>query len=421
MTRASSVHDIHANDPPFGSRFLTDETLVFTQNAWDHVPPPTDQFETIAASLTKQRISPVPKEERTKYNEKPAKHWDNFYKSNASNFFKDRKWLHNEFPKLVESTRPEAGPIKIAEIGCGAGNSVFPLLASNQNPHLELYAYDYSNHAVKLVQNNPLYVSPPVGKLHAAVWDLSSKDTLPSNLEEGSVDIVVLVFVLSALHPDEWDRAVSNVHRILKSGGLVLLRDYGRYDLTQLRFKAGRLLDDEFGNFYIRGDKTRVYFFELGVRSNLDISSNKPLIHPLADELSLIFTGARPSSEIEGEENDTNSGSSTPIPPDPSSVKGDPSSTTSPPTETTPEESSTHNGSLSSISKHDPNESANTKLPTTTIDPEIHPHLLKPPSLPHPLFQIEQLGIDRRLIVNRKRQLKMYRVWMQGVFRKVGS
>lgn len=58
----------------------------------------------------------------------------------------------------------------IAELGCGAstssvekysiiyknnlgaGNSVFPLLASNKNPQLSLYAFDYAGHAVKLVQ-----------------------------------------------------------------------------------------------------------------------------------------------------------------------------------------------------------------------------------------------------------------------------
>lgn len=51
---------------------------------------------------------------------------------------------------------------------------------------------------------------------------------------------------------------------------------------------------------------------------------------------------------------------------------------------------------------------------------EIHPSLLEPDSLglSHPLFTIEQLGVDRRLLVNRKRQLKMYRVWMQGKFQR---
>lgn len=53
--------------------------------------------------------------------------------------------------------------------------------------------------------------------------------------------------------------------------------------------------------------------------------------------------------------------------------------------------------------------------------PAIHPNLLGPLENchPHPLFTTEQLGVDRRLIVNRKRQLKMYRVWMQGKFRKL--
>lgn len=51
----------------------------------------------------------------------------------------------------------------------------------------------------------------------------------------------------------------------------------------------------------------------------------------------------------------------------------------------------------------------------------IHPNLLVPLASCPPLFTIEQLGIDRRLLVNRKRQLKMYRVWMQGKFKKLSG
>jgi len=227
----SSVHEVGAEDPPFGSRFLTDEDDVWAHNAWDHVPPPEDQAEIIAASLARQKGAPVPDDEKVKYNEKPAKYWDNFYKNNAANFFRNRKWLHNEFKELVSATQPEAGPITIVEIGCGAGNSVFPLLSSNQNPKLSLHAYDFSSHAVKLVQvcgstlakvsiahitsqHNPLYTSPPVGTIHASVWDLTSPDGLPPGLEPGTVDIAILVFVLSALHPEEWARAVNNIHRV---------------------------------------------------------------------------------------------------------------------------------------------------------------------------------------------------------------
>ena len=47
-----------------------------------------------------------------------------------------------------------AGYVDSASLG--AGNSVFPLLSSNKNADLHIHAYDYSSHAVKLVQVCPV-------------------------------------------------------------------------------------------------------------------------------------------------------------------------------------------------------------------------------------------------------------------------
>ncbi|KAJ6580985.1 methyltransferase [Mycena capillaripes] len=369
VKQTSSVHDITSEKPPFGSRFLTDETQVWSQNAWDHVPPPDDQEEIIAASLQKQRSAPVPENDKQKYNDRPARHWDNFYRMNSSNFFRDRKWLHNEFRELISAAEPDAGPMTILEVGCGTGAAIFPLLSANHNPNLSLRAYDYSKHAIKLVQENELYKAPPIGTIEAGVWDLTS-DSLPDGVTPESADIVIMVFVFSALHPNEWAKAVSNVHKILKPGGLLLFRDYGRHDMAQLRFKGGRLLDD---NFYIRGDKTRVYFFDL-------------------DELALLFTGARAqqssteprivTQEVIEDDSEDRTPSPLPLP----------------------------------ASEETRQETPPLTL-TANTNQQIHSSLLASP--PPALFATEQLGVDRRLLLNRKRQVKMYRVWMQAKFRKL--
>ena len=218
--------------------------------------------------LAKQAEARVSDADADVYHSNAAGYWDTFYSRHENRFFKDRKWLHLEFPELMAATKADAPPTTILEVGCGAGNTVFPLLEANKNPGLRLIACDYAAQAVEVIKSNPLYSAPPTGACEAYVWDLSAGSNAPSfdasrlppDVQPGTVDIVVLVFVLSALHPREWAAAAENVYQMLKpKSGIVLLRDYGRHDLPQLRFKKNRLLDD---NFYVRGDGTRVYFFD---------------------------------------------------------------------------------------------------------------------------------------------------------------
>lgn len=240
--------------------------------------------------------------------------WNKFYKNNSGNFFKDRKWLQQEFPILSEITKEDYGPVTLLEVGAGAGNTAFPILTTNHNPNLKVHACDYSKTAVEVMRNSDQYNTGHVGEMQADVWDAAS-DELPPGISEESVDIVMMIFIFSALEPSQWDQAVRNIYKVLKPGGLLCFRDYGHGDLAQVRFKKGRYMEE---NFYARGDGTRVYFFK-------------------QEELTKIWTGRGPDSEEAREDS---------------------------------------------------------------------------------VFEQLDLGVDRRLLVNRSKQLKMYRCWMQGRFRK---
>ncbi|KAL7309460.1 hypothetical protein PS15m_011540 [Mucor circinelloides] len=282
----------------FGSRLLKQDNDVFAHNAWDHVDWDQEQEDMAKEKVSIQMENPVPEDEQEQYYKEPAEYWNKFYEKNENKFFKDRNWLKIEFPELFETSQEDAGKKRVFEIGCGAGNTMFPLLDQSKNPDLFVYAADYSSTAVDVVRGNRHY---DPSRSSAFVWDLSSAE-IPQEIEPESLDMIVLIFVLSALAPEQWDQAIKNIYKMLKPGGLVMFRDYGRYDLAQLRFKKNRLLKE---NFYIRGDGTRVYFFT-------------------PEEIAKMFEK----------------------------------------------------------------------------------------------FTIEQNAVDRRLIVNRQRKLKMYRVWLQGKFRK---
>ncbi|XP_006840079.1 PREDICTED: methyltransferase-like protein 6 isoform X1 [Chrysochloris asiatica] len=187
-----------------------------------------------------------------KLEKEAQKNWDLFYKRNSTNFFKDRHWTTREFEELRSCREFADQKLTMLEAGCGVGNCLFPLLEEDLN--IFAYACDFSPRAVEFVKQNPSYNTE---RCKVFQCDLT-KDDLLEHVPSESVDVVMLIFVLSAVHPDRMHLVLQNAYQVLKPGKCVLFRDYGLYDHAMLRFKAGSKLGE---NFYVRQDGTRSYFF----------------------------------------------------------------------------------------------------------------------------------------------------------------
>ncbi|KAM7427466.1 Methyltransferase-like protein 2-A [Porites harrisoni] len=382
--------------PQFGNRFLSDPSKVFEHNAWDSVEWDTEQEEAAQQKINENSRVKLGEDQQKLYEEKADCFWNEFYMQHQNRFFKDRHWLFTEFPELsgpnslkpqpeheqtttflasryeealrsktssddtplqqetnlqavknneassphsvnpqhLEKTNLQAigherdltkethlsdflenlnvsnssknvaansstmgdgckefdntlccASVKqnlsttilkdngteserryievypghkkkkqILEVGCGVGNTVFPILEANNDPDLFVYCCDFSSNAINLVKEHPDFSTE---RCHAFVYDVTDS-TFVFPFPDGSLDIVILIFVLSAVHPDKMQDVIYRLSKLLKPGGLILFRDYGRFDMAQLRFKKGKCLAE---NFYVRGDGTRVYFF----------------------------------------------------------------------------------------------------------------------------------------------------------------
>ncbi|NXR10833.1 METL8 protein, partial [Semnornis frantzii] len=99
----------------------------------------------------------------------------------------------------LESFPGSNATYRILEVGCGAGNSVFPILkVLCSTPGTFLYCCDFASGAVELVKSHSSYNS---AWCSAFVHDVCD-DALPYPFPDETLDVILLVFVLSTIHPD---------------------------------------------------------------------------------------------------------------------------------------------------------------------------------------------------------------------------
>lgn len=131
---------------------------------------------------------------------------------------------------------------------------MFPLCKAL--PNLKVDAFDFAKKAVELVNSNESFDSE---RMKANQCDLVNND-IP--YEQNTHDFAVLIFVLSAIFPEHHQKCLQKIYDQLNKGGILYFRDYGKYDLAQIRFaqkKKAKVKD----NFYVRRDNTLAYYFTL--------------------------------------------------------------------------------------------------------------------------------------------------------------
>lgn len=136
---------------------------------------------------SKLQIYPIPNTGvspfwRDKYEREAKKYWDVFYKRHQDRFFKDRHYLDKEWGRYFTG----AGRKDVLEVGCGAGNTVFPLIAAY--PDVFVHACDFSPRAVNLVMNHKDFTET---RISTFVCDLTSDD-LSRQISPSSIDIVTM-------------------------------------------------------------------------------------------------------------------------------------------------------------------------------------------------------------------------------------
>eukprot|EP00920_Eleutheroschizon_duboscqi_P002943 GHVT01007098.1.p1 GENE.GHVT01007098.1~~GHVT01007098.1.p1 ORF type:complete len:375 (+),score=87.03 GHVT01007098.1:214-1338(+) len=251
-----------------GSRFFKDRQWTgkeFAELSGHSAAEPCCAGDSSAASSAAESGGPLP--EATA--QKPPEECEQFFTRGLGEDFEPQG---PPPPHAEPPTRPAQLPAAqgratqlLVDCGSGVGNALLPML--KRNPNLRGIAFDCSERAILLLQERfTSEVEAGEGGLQssqlvrAVPFDITAGDVPASVCDEGTADFALLLFVLSAVAPQFHAAVAQRVAKLLRPGGLLFFRDYGRYDMAQLRFaNSGKCKMEE--NFYVRYDGTFAYYF----------------------------------------------------------------------------------------------------------------------------------------------------------------
>ena len=139
--------------------------------------------------------------------------WDREYKNNESKWRRERHTI----PRILKGK-------KVLEIGVGNGKNIPEII--KQKPEI-IFAIDSSKQAIDISKR----------KFNQKNLNFVKRDMRNTGFSDGFFDVILCYYVLNNLLEKQRKKTISEIHRLLGKGGIVVFEDFRVGDLRQFETK----------------------------------------------------------------------------------------------------------------------------------------------------------------------------------------